>query len=245
MEKAPTSQVYIKKTHFFFIILLNLIVFINSGSPKDIRKSDYKIYSIILDTMTCFPELRVEITPEKLARHFFLNMLFENEDSLYFTEFTKDLSKPFKNDTIDFTCDTCIYVAYLNFHTTIIYAHNFLKSSEYTLKNNINWPKDTLKSVYLPFKEYNSKTIKYICLTNKRRKNLDYSLSQHPMDSLNRLLYTNYGNYYVGDFVFSRILYSVDNQYAYTFVMYDGFKYFEFYFHKISDDWVLENIIKN
>ncbi len=232
-----------KLIHIFSLLTVLGLMACNSISYE--IDSDRKIYGYVLDSLSHFKELRVDITPEKLMRYYFLRDMFNKGDSTYFKELNKDLSKPNKRDTLNFKCDTCVYVAYLQYNTSIMFANNYLRKSDFTLKNNIVWPSDTLKIKNLPFKEYLSGTIKYICLTKRRSRNIDCSLGQHPMNKKNELLFSDYGNYFIGDFTLSGILYSQDKKYAFVLVAYNMVTSFEFYFHKKNGNWVLENIKKN
>jgi hypothetical protein len=231
--------------NLIFIGILYILL-INEGCKSSISdyQDDSRIYKMVLDTIPYLLDLKVEITPTKLKRIEALNELYAKDVTLYFEQLKRNMAIPYYRESPNFHCDTCIYVSYIYSFTTPMYVPNALKKSEFTLKNNISWSEDTLQSISFPYYDYQSPLIKYISLTDERLKNMSSTESFHPIDSLNRLLYTNYGNYYLGKLLFSRVLYSIDNQYAFLFVEYNKIIIGSFYFYKKTDKWKLMQFIE-
>jgi len=226
---------------YWLLLLIQIFTLESKGQPIiDTIQSDKIIYELAFDSLPFWVDLKVRITPEDKRYSDSINKLLEKD---YTQIFTMKRKKFIQRKSPDFTCDSCIYVAYFYKQTTYINSYDSSQLNKFSKKSNTQWPDSKIKfpPVILPFSIYKIDALTYVSLS--QTKEFYTKEQEHFVDTINnRYLYEKYGNYYLGWFMFSRILYSIDHQYAFFFVSYNNYEFINIYCRKVDKEWRVEQV---
>lgn len=230
-----------KKIQILVLILfLSSTTFAQKISAIETRY-DSAIYQQLLDSMPDWIDVKIFGRPR-------LQTAFTDSiDKLLLTDtfflFNGELRQKYMGerkplDTLMYgECDSCRYVAYVfePYYYTEKY-YEFLRNEEFSKSRKIKWNKDfnRRQKIY----DYSSRNLTYLAMdpeSKSIRINEAQSMVERDAD------FKNHGDYYIGWFAFSTIIYSRDFGYAFVLVNYNEYYVGGVYYKRVGDQWVVES----